>query len=99
MADQVHETCEPIRPEDVPDEIVAAAQRYDLQNRGRGGWTKVYDAQVRRLLAGALTEAGERIAQAVECELTDDLGDMLVVTVEGQRAAAVIRSWPEALDA
>jgi hypothetical protein len=25
-------------------------------------------------------------------------GDMLVVTVEGQRAAAIIRSWPEAFD-
>jgi hypothetical protein len=29
--------------------------------------------------------------------LTDD-GDRVVVTVEGQRAAAIIRSWPEELD-
>jgi hypothetical protein len=94
MSDQVHETCEPIRPEDLPADLIEAVYPTVLKH----GIPWHVDA-VRILAAAVLTEAGERIAQAVECELTEDLGDMLVVTVEGQRAAAVIRSWPEDLDA
>lgn len=92
MANQVHETCEPIRPEDIPDDLVELFSRSYLGANPRCG-------AVRAGLAAVFTEVCERIAQAVEVELTDDLGDMLVVTVEGQRAAAVVRSWPEDFDA
>ena len=99
MPDQVHETCEPIRPQDIPDDIVAAAQDFDLANRRSSSWQRASDAQVRRLLAGALTEVCERIAQAVVVELAEEgPDDMLLVTREGERAAALIRSWPEDLD-
>lgn len=81
---------EPIRPEQIPDHLI---ELFDHNYRG----TSPRQA-TRAGLAAVLTEVCERIAQAVEAELTDDLGDMLVVTVEGQRAAAIIRSWPEELD-
>lgn len=87
---------EPIRPEQIPDHLV---ELYRIAFTGRATPAPATPEQATRAgLAAVLTEATERIAQAVEAELTDDLGDMLVVTVEGQRAAAVIRSYPEAFD-
>lgn len=94
MHEQVHETCGPILPDQIPADLIDAIYPTVLAN----GIPWHPDA-VRILAAALLTEVGERIAQAVECELTEDLGDMLVVTVEGQRAAAIVRSWPEDLDA
>lgn len=87
---------EPIRPEQIPDHLV---ELYRNAFTGRATPAPATPEQATRAgLAAVLTEATERIAQAVEAELTDDLGDMLVVTIEGQRAAAVIRSYPEAFD-
>jgi len=96
---------EPIRPEQIPDHLV---ELYRIAFTGRATPAPATPEQATRAgLAAVLTEAteriaqaveAERIAQAVEAELTDDLGDMLVVTIEGQRAAAVIRSYPEAFD-
>ena len=94
MADQVHETCEPIRPEDLPADLIEAVYPTVLKH----GIPWNVDA-VRILAAALLTEAGERIAQAVECDLAEEgPDDMLLITREGELAAAVIRSWPEDLD-
>jgi hypothetical protein len=94
MPEQVHETCEPIRPEDLPTDLIEAVYPTVLAN----GIPWHVDA-VRILAAALLTEACERIAQAVEVELAEEgPDDMLLITRQGERAAAVIRSWPEGLD-
>lgn len=87
---------EPIRPEQIPDHLV---ELYRNAFTGRATPAPATPEQATRAgLAAVLTEVVEEIARAVETELIDDLGDALVVTVEGQRAAAAVRSWPEEFD-
>lgn len=68
---------------DVPDELVAAAQRYDVENRTRGGWQRVPDDQVRRLLTGARQLLMEVMAESMGDHLrvvpADDLRLLLEV--------------------
>ncbi|MEV0616134.1 hypothetical protein AB0I81_22665 [Nonomuraea sp. NPDC050404] len=92
MPEQVHETCEPIRPEDLPDDLVELFSRSYLDADPRCG-------AVRAGLAALLTEVCERIAQAVEARCIDPDWPSDEVSVNGELAAAVIRSWPEDLNA
>jgi hypothetical protein len=91
---------EAINPEDIPASVVEAAQRFDYEHRpppgAFGGWSEVHDAQVRRLLAGALTEVLEQVAQAVERECVDEEWPGDDISRNGKLAASVVRCWPEA---
>lgn len=51
-----------MKPEDVPQKLIEAAQQADLDNRPNGvvPWRRVPDWQVANLLAGALTARGNR---------------------------------------
>ena len=54
-------------PEEVPDDLVAAARRADLEGRpAQHSWTATSDSQTRRLIAGAVTAERERIAQMAD---------------------------------
>ncbi|MEU4578972.1 hypothetical protein [Nonomuraea sp. NPDC023979] len=92
MSEQVHETIEPIRPEDVPAGLIDAV--YPTVLAHSMPW---HPDAVRILAAALLTEACEQIAQAVETACTDEHTG--VVEPYGDLAAAVVRSWPEELDA
>ncbi|MGR6922609.1 hypothetical protein ACU635_50860 [[Actinomadura] parvosata] len=91
MSEQVHVTCEPIRPEDVPDDLVELFSRSYLEANPRCGAVRVG-------LASVLTEVCERIAQAVEVKCVDPEWPNDDISRGGELAAAIIRSWPEDLD-
>lgn len=44
------------------DSLVGAAQKYDLDHRPKGVWTRVSDKQVRNLIVGAIYELAEIIS-------------------------------------
>jgi hypothetical protein len=52
----------------LPQDLVQAAQRYDLARRPPGNWTRVPDTQVLRLLAGALAELASRLADPLTAD-------------------------------
>lgn len=88
--EQEHDTCDPIRPEDVPDDLVAVFHRAHVgTNR---------DEAVRAALASVLTEVCEQIATAVEKECIDPDWPNDDISANGKVAAAVVRSWPEELE-
>lgn len=64
-------------PEEIPAYVVAAAQEADRKGRP-GDWTRVPDAQVRRLIAGAVMAERDRIA---------DMADRHCATVPASRGA------------
>lgn len=63
-----------VTPSEVPAGVVAAAQQADLDGRP-GDWQRVPDAQVRRLIAGAVTAERERALLAFAAEVDDLIAD------------------------
>ena len=62
---------------EIPDEIIAAAQKHDRDTRPRGNYQSVPDHQARRLIEGAVAAERRRIrelADRVQAVCTGDEG-------------------------
>jgi hypothetical protein len=51
---------------EISDEIIRAAQKHDWDNQPNQNWQRVPDAQVRRLIEGAVAVERERAAKAID---------------------------------
>lgn len=57
-----------MEPHEIADEVVKAAQAYDLAHRPYGFWSCVPEHQVRRLLAGADEYLSQFLIQGLPAE-------------------------------